>query len=173
MKQIISKAAIERLALYFRILKSAQEEGVEIISSEEIGKRTDFTPVQIRKDLALFGQFGMKGVGYFTNDLLNKIGNILGLNNHWKVAIIGIGHLGGALANYRNFANNGFKLTALFDKDEKVIGSKVHDLEISDVKDLKKIIKEREIQIGVITVPEAEAQGVANLLTDAVLRRRN
>ena len=167
MKSVISQAAIERLALYLRFLRSAQEEGLQIISSEDMGKRLDITPVQIRKDLALFGQFGMKGIGYYTTELVTKIDNILGLNNHWNMAIIGVGHLGSALANYKNFVTNGFQLKALFDKDIRIIGSAVHGIKISDIKNLKSVVNNREIHIGVITVPAPEAQSVANLLVEA------
>ena len=167
---MISQAAIERLALYLRFLRSAQEEGLQIISSEDMGRRLEVTPVQIRKDLALFGQFGMKGIGYYTTELVNQISNILGLNHNWHMAIIGVGHLGGALANYKNFAANGFQLKALFDKDIRIIGSMVHGIKISDIKNLKSIVDNREIHIGVITVPAPEAQNVANLLVEAGIK---
>ncbi|MBR2179602.1 MAG: redox-sensing transcriptional repressor Rex [Selenomonadaceae bacterium] len=167
MKPIISQAIIGRLALYFRLFKSLYEDGVQVISSEDIGKKLDITPVQIRKDLAVFGQFGMKGVGYYTSELVSQIGNILGLNNRWNMAIVGVGHLGGALANYKNFETNGFKLTALFDKDTRIIGSYVHGIQVSDVRNLKSIMTNRNIQIGIITVPAPEAQGVANLLVES------
>ena len=167
MKPTISRAAIGRLVLYFRALNLAQEKGMQIISSEDLGKILDITPVQIRKDLALFGQFGMKGIGYFTGELINQIGNILGLNDHLNMAIVGVGHLGGALANYKNFESLGFNLVALFDKDIRVIGSTVHDIKISDVKNLKSIVSYRNISIGAITVPVGEAQNIADLLVDA------
>ena len=167
MKPTISRAAIERMALYFRTLQIAREDGLQIISSEEIGKRLNLTPVQVRKDLAVFGQFGMKGVGYYTGELSNKIGEILGLNNRWHLAIVGIGHLGGALANYKNFESMGFLLKALFDKDIRIIGSTVNDIKISDIKNLKTVVSKRKIDIGVITVPATEAQKVANELIDA------
>ena len=167
MKPTISRAAIGRLVLYFRALNLAQEKGMQIISSEDLGKLLDITPVQIRKDLALFGQFGMKGIGYFTGELINQIGNILGLNDHLNMAIVGVGHLGGALANYKNFEALGFKLVALFDKDVRVIGSIVHNIKISDVKNLKSIINSRNISIAAITVPVGEAQSIADLLVDA------
>ena len=167
MKSAISQATIGRLALYFRLFKSLYENGVQIISSEDLGKKLDITPVQIRKDLAIFGQFGMKGVGYFTAEMVSKIGNILGINNHWNMAIVGVGHLGGALANYKNFEENGFKLAALFDKDIRIIGSTVHGIQISDIRNLKSVVKNRSIHIGIITVPALAAQDIANMLVDA------
>ena len=109
----------------------------------------------------------MKGIGYYTTELVNKIENILGLNKHWHMAIIGVGHLGGALANYKNFVVNGFRLMALFDKDFRIIGSTVNGVKVSDIKNLKSIVMNRDIDIGVITVPAIEAQSVANQLVDA------
>lgn len=163
----ISKATIDRLPLYFRALSGAQDEGLDIISSEELGRRLEITPEQIRKDLASFGQFGKKGVGYYVNELKRNIGSILGLDNHWNIAIIGIGHLGAALANFHNFVTLGFNLVALFDEDPDVIGTTVNHVKVEDIKNLKEIVKERNIQIGIIAVPAAFAQGVADKLVAA------
>ena len=170
MSTTISRAAIERLALYFRTLRIMQEDGVQIVSSEDLGKKLDVTPVQVRKDLALFGQFGMKGIGYYTSELINQIGKILGLHNRWSMAIVGVGHLGAALANYKNFSSAGFNLVALFDNDVRIIGSTVHGIKISDVKNLKSIVKKRNINIGVITVPATQAQAVADQLIEAGIK---
>ena len=85
-EQTISKATIDRLPLYYRTLRLAQDDGMDIISSDELGRRLELTPEQIRKDLALFGQFGKKGVGYYVNELKFNVGKILGLDNHWNIA---------------------------------------------------------------------------------------
>lgn len=167
MKKIISQATIDRLPLYFRTLQLVEEEKTSIISSDELGKRLDITPEQIRKDLATFGQFGRKGIGYDVHELKNKISNILGLHNKWRLAIVGVGHLGGALANYVNFASLGFSVVALFDKDKKIIGSEVNGIKVNAVSAMKKIIAKRAVDIGVITVPATEAQGVADKLIEA------
>ena len=168
MKKIISQATIDRLPLYFRTLRlAAESEDLPIISSEELGRRLDITPEQIRKDLATFGQFGRKGIGYDVCELKNKISNILGLQNHWRLAIVGIGHLGGALANYTNFASLGFSVVALFDRNKRVIGTEINGIEINDASNMKKIIAEQSVDIGVITVPANEAQNVADLLISA------
>ena len=167
MKKIISQATIDRLPLYFRTLRLVEEEDMQIISSDELGRRLDITPEQIRKDLATFGQFGRKGIGYDVHELKNKIGNILGLHNNWRLAIVGVGHLGGALANYVNFASLGFSVVALLDKNKKIIGSEVNGIEISDSERMKEIIEEKSVDIGVITVPASEAQGVAEQLVAA------
>ena len=165
-----SKATIDRLPLYFRTLRLAQDEGIDIISSEELGRRLGITPEQIRKDLASFGQFGKKGVGYYVNELKRNVGEILGLNKHWNIAIVGIGHLGAALANFQNFVSLGFNLVALFDQDPNVIGSRVNHVKVENIKELSRIVQERHIQIGIIAVPAAFAQEVADQLVAAGLK---
>ena len=167
MKKIISRATIDRLPLYFRTLNLAASEQMNIISSDELGRRLDITPEQIRKDLATFGQFGRKGIGYDVHELRERISNILGLHNRWRLAIVGTGHLGGALANYVNFASLGFTVAALFDSNEKIIGSEINGIEVYDAARMNEIIAAKEIDIGVITVPAPEAQGVVDLLVAA------
>jgi len=167
---IISKATIDRLPLYFRTLRLAQDEGIDIISSDELGRRLSITPEQIRKDLASFGQFGKKGVGYYVNELKRNVGEILGLDNHWNIAVVGIGHLGAALANYQNFVTLGFNLVALFDQDPNVIGATVNHVKVEDISQLDTIIKQRNIQIGIIAVPAAFAQGIADQFVKAGIR---
>ena len=163
----ISKATIDRLPLYFRTLRLAQDEGIDVISSEELGRRLGITPEQIRKDLASFGQFGKKGVGYYVNELKRNVGSILGLDHHWNIAIVGIGHLGAALANYQNFVTLGFNLVALFDQDPKVIGTVQNHVKVEDIDDLSRIVRERGVHIGIIAVPAAFAQDVADKLVAA------
>ena len=170
MKKIISQATIDRLPLYFRTLRLVEDEDMQIISSDELGRRLDITPEQIRKDLATFGQFGRKGIGYDVRELKERISNILGLQNHWRLAIVGVGHLGGALANYVNFAPMGFSVVALFDINKKIIGKKINGIYIDDAAHLKKIIAELDVDIGVITVPAPEAQNVADSLVAADIK---
>lgn len=167
---VISKATIDRLPLYFRTLRNAQEEGLEIISSEELGKKIGITPEQIRKDLSLFGEFGKKGVGYYVRDLIRNIGEILGLHRNWNIALVGVGHLGWALANYRNFSSLGFNLVASFDNDPGKIGAMVNEVPIYAMDRLEEVIRERHIVIGVITVPAEFAQSVAKRLIGAGVR---
>ena len=167
MKKTISQATIDRLPLYFRTLRLVEDEEIGIVSSDELGRRLDITPEQIRKDLATFGQFGRKGIGYDVRELKERISNILGLHNHWRLAIVGVGHLGGALANYVNFASLGFSVVALLDRDKRIVGSTVNGLEVCDTADINKVIASTAADIGVITVPAAEAQGVADMLVKA------
>ncbi len=164
---VISKATIDRLPLYYRTLKMIEQEGLEIISSEELGRRIGVTPEQIRKDLAAFGEFGKKGVGYYIRELIKNVGEILGFDRTWKVAIIGVGHLGMALANFRKFAAQGFEVVAMFDSDPKKIGEKVRGISIYDIKNLDEIIEQENIHIGIITVPAEFAQDVADRLISA------
>lgn len=169
-EQIISKATIDRLPLYYRTLRLAQDDGMDIISSDELGRRLELTPEQIRKDLALFGQFGKKGVGYYVNELKFNVGKILGLDNHWNIAIVGIGHLGVALANHQNFIALGFNLVALFDNDPNIIGKKINHVKVRDIDELPKIAKVLNIDIGVIAVPAQFAQEVADKLIKAKIK---
>lgn len=166
----ISKATIDRLPLYLRTLRMAQDEGLDVISSEELGRRLEITPEQIRKDLASFGQFGKKGVGYYVNELKKSISSILGLDNHWNMAIVGIGHLGSALANHHSFISLGFNLVALFDHDPAIVGKTINHVKVEDVADLEKRVKELNIHIGIITVPGQFAQDVADRLVKAKIR---
>jgi len=169
-KTVISKATIDRLPLYYRTLRLSQEEGMEIISSEEFGQRLGITPEQIRKDLASFGQFGKKGVGYYIKELISNMGKILGLDNHWHLAVIGVGHLGWALAHYRNFDSLGFNLVALFDIDPNKIGQCIKGIQVSNLDHLKEVMQEHVIHIGIIAVPEIYAQEVADKLVAAGVR---
>lgn len=169
-EQTISKATIDRLPLYYRTLRLAQDDGMDIISSDELGRRLELTPEQIRKDLALFGQFGKKGVGYYVNELKFNVGKILGLDNHWNIAIVGIGHLGVALANYQNFIALGFNLVALFDNDPNIIGKTVNHVKVKSINELQSCAKNLKIDIGVIAVPAQFAQQVADKLVKANIK---
>ena len=169
-EQTISKATIARLPLYYRTLRLAQDDGMDIISSDELGRRLELTPEQIRKDLALFGQFGKKGVGYYVNELKFNVGKILGLDNHWNIAIVGIGHLGVALANYQNFIALGFNLVALFDNDPNIIGKTVNHVKVKSIDELQSCAKNLKIDIGVIAVPAQFAQQVADKLVKANIK---
>lgn len=164
---VISRATVDRLPLYFRTLKLSQEEGLEIISSDELGRKIGVTPEQIRKDLSAFGEFGKKGVGYYVQELMRNIGEILGLNRDWNLAIVGVGHMGWALANYSNFSSQGFQIRAIFDIDEDKIGRYINEVEIFHIDNMKEIIQKCDIQIGIITVPVAYAQDMANRLVEA------
>lgn len=167
-KLVISKATIDRLPIYFRTLNQMRENRVEIVSSDELGKRIGVSPEQIRKDLASFGEFGKKGVGYYVNYLIDKIQEILGMDRTWNICIVGYGHLGNALSHYENFFRIGFRLKAIFDSDPNKIGKQAKDsTPIYDIHIMDEVIKQENIEIGVITVPGAYAQKVADQLVEA------
>ncbi len=167
---VISKATIDRLPLYYRALKLSQEEGIEIISSDELGRKIGVTPEQIRKDLSAFGEFGKKGVGYYVRELMRNIGEILGLNRKWNIAIAGVGHLGWALANYANFSPQGFQLQAIFDIDPDKIGRYINEIEIFHIDRIPEIVAARNIQIGIVTVPAEYAQDIAASYIEAGIK---
>jgi redox-sensing transcriptional repressor len=130
---------------------------------------------QVRKDLAYFGEFGIRGVGYYVKDLLNNIKRILGSNKEWRMALIGIGNLGASLLSYKDFLKQNYKIVAAFDIDPpKVIGRVAEKLgkpaEVFHINRIREVVQERKIDIGLITTPPSEAQGVANLLVEAGVR---
>jgi len=169
-KNVIPKAIIDRLPLYFRTLRQLMDEGVKVISSEELGQRLEITPEQIRKDLALFGQFGKKGVGYFIVELISNIGKILGLDHKWHIAVIGLGHLGWALAQYRKFDSLGFELVGLFDVDPNKIGQCINGIPVLNLECLQEVMQKQTIHIGIVAVPEQSAQEVADRLVATGIR---
>ena len=166
-KITLPKATLERLSLYYKTLQNLDNEEVVMISTLELAAMLDMKPEKIRKDLSMVGKFGMKGVGYDVVNLKLQLGNILGLNNYWRLAIIGIGNFGAALANYEKITDWGFIVAALFDVDEKKIGEEINGVRIYDFKKFVPISRRKLIDIGVIAVPDAEAQNVADILIEA------
>lgn len=160
----IPDATIGRLSLYSRYVKEADEKGHSTVSSKHIAKATGVTPAQVRKDLAYFGEFGTRGVGYNSSELYSYIMKILGLDKKWPAAIVGAGNLGRALSQYKGFAERGFEIAAIFDTDPNKIGGKFADIEIFSLEDLPEKAKELGIKLGIIAVPATAAQKVANLL---------
>ncbi len=162
----ISDAVIRRLPKYYRYLGDLISSEINRISSSELSKLTGFTASQIRQDLNNFGGFGQQGYGYDTKRLHQEIGKILGLNKKYKVVIVGAGNIGQAIANYAGFYEEGFEVLALFDKNPKLIGLKIRDIEIKDIDDLGDFIKNNEIQFGVICTPKESSQNMADILTE-------
>lgn len=157
----IPKAVVRRLTKYYRYLTELQQKGVERVSSAELSRITGFTASQIRQDLNHFGGFGQQGFGYRVASLKDQVATILGLNRGEKLAIVGIGHLGKAIANSQLFTNRGYRLAALFDSSPDKIGKSLRGIEIIDVKDLEETCRKLEINILTITTPPEHAQEVA------------
>ena len=171
----VPEATIRRLSRYSRCLEEMDEKGEKVVSSALLAKRCGVKAAQVRKDLDYFGKFGIRGRGYYVEDLLNNIKKILGSNKEWKIALIGIGNLGSALLSYKDFLKQNYEIVAAFDIDPpKVIGRVSEKLgkpaEVFHINRIKEVVKDRNIEIGLITTPPSEAQGVANLLVEAGVR---
>jgi redox-sensing transcriptional repressor len=161
----IPMATISRLSIYSRTLQELLEEEVDVISSERLAKQCAVNPAQIRKDLAYFGEFGVRGVGYRVGDLLNQIKEILGLNRSWNLGMVGVGNLGSALIRHANFIRHGYVFTAAFDVDPQKVGRRLPSgIVIKHLEEVDEVVKEREVHVGVITTPSSAAQSVANQL---------
>jgi redox-sensing transcriptional repressor len=153
--------------LYLRELEHFWRNDCPTISSKQLGETLGLTDAQVRKDLAYFGQFGHPGIGYRVDELIARIRCILGTDRTWHVLLVGAGHLGKALLSYRGFARQGFRIVAVFDTDPGKIGSRVGvdgELEVLPFDRVAEVVAERDIQIGMISVPADAAQEVTNAL---------
>ncbi|HEY8369558.1 MAG TPA: redox-sensing transcriptional repressor Rex [Thermodesulfobacteriota bacterium] len=167
----IPEATIKRLSVYARYLSNLDAQDRRVISSAELAEECGMNAAQIRKDLAYFGEFGVRGVGYYVKDLLFDIRKILGLNKTWHVALVGVGRLGEALLSYGNFVKQGYHFVAAFDADPAKIGRPLaHGLQVLPMTDLASVAAERNIEIGIITAPAQAAQEVADQLVAAGIR---
>ena len=166
----IPEATITRLSMYSRYLSKMEELHVQKVSSVEIAQGVQGTPAQVRKDLAYFGDFGMRGVGYNVTSLNNIIKEILGVDHPWKMILIGAGNLGSALTHYAGFEKRGFKISAVFDNDVNKIGMTLNGLPIHPNTRLDEYIDENAVDIAVLAVPETSAQDVADLLCETSIK---
>ena len=157
-----------RLPVYLRALVELAESGTPTVSSEELAELTGVNSAKVRKDLSHLGSYGTRGVGYDVAYLVHQIRRELGLTQHWSIVIAGIGNLGHALANYRGFAERGFRPAALVDNDPEKVGEDVGGLRIRPLEDLPVIARDHDALIGVICTPAPAAQYVA----DAMVRGR-
>ncbi|MDX9916489.1 MAG: redox-sensing transcriptional repressor Rex [Gudongella sp.] len=158
----VSITVIRRLPKYHRYLTELIEKGVSRISSQELSALTGFTASQIRQDLNNFGGFGQQGYGYNVEDLHRELGKILGLDAKYNAVVVGAGNLGQAIANYKGFEDAGFKVLSLFDRNPRVIGLRIRDIEIRDMDTLVDFIEENNVEIGIITTPKENAQEIAD-----------
>lgn len=163
----VSAAVVNRLSLYLRELQHLDRAGKQTTSSNELGRRLEFTDTQVRKDLAYFGQFGHPGIGYRCDELIGAIRKILGTDRQWQVALVGVGNLGRALLGYRGFAQQGFRIVAAFDSDADKIGTEIEGIPIHDIAQLAQVVAEVGIQLGLVAVQASEAQAVADRLVAA------
>lgn len=155
---------VERLPVYARSLSLLAADKTEVVSSQELGLRLGVTPAQIRKDLSYFGRFGKQGRGYQVAPLLEQLQQILGLDSHWTMALVGVGQLGRAIMTYGGFKPQGFEIVAAFDASKQLIGSSINGVAVYDVKDLRRQVDILRAQIGIVAVPAQEAQEVIDAM---------
>lgn len=166
----IPEATIIRLSVYSRFLDHLHKNGVMIVSSGEIARGVDGSPAQVRKDLAYFGEFGTRGVGYNVKDLNEQVKKILGLMHNWKVIIAGAGNLGSALIHFKGFKERGFNIQAIFDNDQNKVGQKIGDIPIYDILEMEQYVKTKEIAIAIVAIPARHAQKVVDILVKADIK---
>lgn len=164
----VSELTTNRLSVYLRCLTQLEQAGVETISSQALAEQFHLNAAQIRKDLAYFGEFGVRGVGYYVKDLKRHLRHILGLDRRLRVAVMGAGNLGLALADYPGFRREGFEIVALFDvADNKIGESSRTGVPILDIRDFRKVVRRERIDIAVIAVPAESAQTVLDQVAAA------
>ncbi len=164
----IPNATIERIALYIRPLERLLEEGTDVISSRKLALLCRVRSAQVRKDLSYFGEFGVRGVGYDVRDLIREIQRILGTDRKWKLAIVGLGNMGKALAQDPGFTNRSHRFVAAFDSDPEKVGTVLlPGVKIQPASKIVQVCQVEGVHIGVIAVPASQAQGVADKLFEA------
>ena len=169
-KKRISAPTITRLPSYLRSFAQFAQRHTAVISSRDLAAASGINPAQVRKDLAAFGQFGQRGIGYDVNRLNAKMREILGLHKVWRIALVGAGHLGTSLLQYGGFAKAGFKIEAAFDADPSKVGWELEGVRIWPSSAIRPVVREKKIEIGVIAVPAAQAQRVAEDLLEGGIR---
>ncbi len=166
----IPEMTIRRLSVYTRCLLQLEEDGVSTISSQELAERFNLNSAQVRKDLAYFGEFGVRGIGYYVSGLKAELKRILGLDREWPVALVGLGNLGSALFHYKGFSRQGFRVVVVFDDDPAKVGREIDGVPIVSTRDVAREVKERAIQIAVLAVPPEAAQTVTDQLVAAGIK---
>ena len=167
----IPEATVARLPVYLRsLLELAEDKRQVTVSSEELADLAGVNAAKVRKDLSYLGSYGTRGVGYDVEYLLYQITRELGLGQDWPAAIVGIGNLGRALASFKGFSERGFRIAALFDYADDVVGTEVGGTKVRHIDELKEVVIEEGIEIGIITTPPASAQEVAEHLVDAGIK---
>ena len=161
---------IHRLSVYTRCLLQLEEDGVKTVSSQEMADRFGLNSAQVRKDLAYFGEFGVRGIGYYVVGLKAELQRILGLDRAWPVVLVGLGNLGSALFHYKGFGRQGFRIAAIVDDDPAKVAREVDSVPIVASRDLAREVRARGIQIAIVAVPAESAQAVTDQLVAAGIR---
>jgi len=166
-KRDVPAVTVPRLALYLRKLRELRARGVERVSSKDLAEMIGLNAAQIRKDFSYFGEFGTRGVGYEVARLVDEISHCLGLDHSWNVVIVGAGLLGTALARYRGFSEQGFRLVAMFDSSAAVIGASYGSGRVRGIADLEDFCRQERVDIALVTVPAGEAEATVGRLATA------
>jgi redox-sensing transcriptional repressor len=161
---------IRRLSVYTRCLLQLEEDGVKTISSQELAERFNLNSAQVRKDLAYFGEFGVRGIGYYVAGLKTELQRILGLDREWPVVLVGFGNLGSALFHYKGFGRQGFRIAAIVDDDPAKVAREVDTVPVIASRDVAREVKARAIQIAIVAVPSEFAQVVTDQLVGAGIK---
>jgi redox-sensing transcriptional repressor len=163
----LSLGVAARLSRYLQVLTQARKMGKETISSQELSEYTHVNSTQIRRDLSGFGKFGKRGVGYNVDSLVSQIRKILRTSGQHNIALFGAGHLGRAIASSDIFADHGFRVVAMFDTDHRKVGEEINGVRVRHTDDVSQVVEEEDIVVGVLAVPTAAAQELADQLVDA------
>ena len=166
----VPPTTVRRLSTYYRVLGTVQSEGHPSVSSETLASLTGFTAAQVRRDLAYFGSFGKRGVGYAVPLLRQRLAAILGIDRGWRIGLVGVGNLGRALMAYQGFKDQGFDVVAAFDSDPSVIGSDVNGKRVLPIGDLARATRDERIDMVIVTVPAGAAQQVVDQAVAAGVR---
>ena len=163
-KRPVPEATVTRLAVSLRLLGVFPERGAETVSSEELATASGVNSAKLRKDLSYLGSYGTRGVGYDVASLAHQLERVLGLDHHQSVALVGVGNLGHALAGYAGFAGRGFPVSAMFDVDPDLVGTRINGILVEHVTDIEAVCRERGVTIGMVATPGAAAQDACDLL---------
>jgi redox-sensing transcriptional repressor len=163
----LSLGVAARLSRYLQVLTQARKMGKETISSQELADYTHVNSTQIRRDLSGFGKFGKRGVGYNVESLVTQIRKILRTSGQHNIALFGAGHLGIAIATSDIFADHGFRVVAVFDRDETKVGTPIGSLTVRHNSELRAVVEDEDIVVAVLAVPSSAAQELADELSDA------
>ena len=166
----VSPLTLNRLSAYLRCLRHLQELGIKRVSSQELAQRYHLSATQIRKDLAQFGEFGIRGVGYDVDGLADHLNSLLGLDRQHALVIVGMGNLGSALAQYLGFNYGAFRVVAGVDIDPRKIGRRIGSLTVRPSSELQAVVRESKAEIGVLAVPAEAAQENYDALADAGIK---
>lgn len=166
----IPTAAISRLVTYLRILEQLEDQDISRTSSSDLAERAGVTAFQVRKDLAYFGRFGTRGMGYTVPILKRELVRVLGLNQTWNIVIVGLGRLGQAIANYPGASDYQFQYIGLFDVSDQIVGKQVRHLSVKHIQDLPQFVRENRVDMGFLAVPPERAQDAAQALVEAGVR---